>query len=142
MKTTIPKPSDIIRKWYLVDASGAVPGRIAPGIADLLRGKTKPLFSPHLDCGDYVVVINAAEMKFSGNKLDGKTYYRHSGYPGALKGTPLRKMMERNPEQVLEKIVSGMLPKNRLRKEFLSKLKIFADQEHPHVGQKPEPIVL
>lgn len=138
MKTYSPKKADINRKWYLVDAKGQTLGRLATKVAVKLRGKDKPLFAPHVDCGDFVVVINAAEVAVTGNKMDQKMYYRHSGYPGAIKKTPLKKMMQLKPESVIEKAIEGMIPGNRLRKDILKKLKVYAGSEHPHEAQKPE----
>ncbi len=138
MKTYSPKKADINRKWYLVDAKGQTLGRLATKVAVKLRGKDKPLFAPHVDCGDFVVVINAAEVAVTGNKMDQKMYYRHSGYPGAIKKTPLKKMIQLKPESVIEKAVEGMIPGNRLRKDILKKLKVYAGSEHPHEAQKPE----
>jgi len=138
MKTYSPKKADINRKWYLVDAKGQTLGRLATKVAVKLRGKDKPLFAPHVDCGDFVVVINAKDIAVTGNKMEAKMYYRHSGYPGALKKTPMKKVMETKPEMVVEKAVSGMIPHNRLKKEILEKLKVYAGEEHPHEAQKPE----
>lgn len=138
MKTYSPKKADINRKWYLVDAKGQTLGRLATKVAVKLRGKDKPLFAPHVDCGDFVVVINAKDVAVTGSKMDNKMYYRHSGYPGALKKTPMKKVMETKPEMVIEKAVSGMIPHNRLKKEILEKLKVYAGEEHPHEAQKPE----
>ncbi|MBI2453393.1 50S ribosomal protein L13 [Candidatus Peregrinibacteria bacterium] len=142
MKTSIPKQSEIEKKWYLVDAKDKVPGRIATKIADILRGKHKPIWSPHMDCGDHVVVINAAHIHLTGRKLEQKVYHRHSGYPGALKTIPVSRLLEEKPEQVLKKIISGMIPKNRLKKKIIDKLKIFPESEHNHIAQKPETLNL
>ncbi len=144
MKTFSPKLEDIDknRKWYLVDAKGKTLGRLATKIAVILRGKNKPTFSPHIDCGDHVVVINADKIKLSGQKWDQKKYYRHSGYPGALKETTAREMREKKPENILAEAVKGMVPRNRLRTHVLSKLKIYAGEEHKHTAQNPEPIEL
>lgn len=139
MPTYSPKNKDIQRNWHLIDVRKKVLGRAATQIATLLRGKHKPIFSPHLDCGDFVIVINAAKIKLTGNKLNDKLYYRHSGYPGALKTQSAAKLLKEKPEKVLEKAVSGMIPRNRLRKQVLSKLKIFPGDEHPHQAQNPEP---
>jgi large subunit ribosomal protein L13 len=138
MKTYSPKKADINRKWYLVDAKGQTLGRLATKVAVKLRGKDKPLFAPHVDCGDFVVVINAAEVAVTGNKMDQKMYYRHSGFPGGIKKTPLKKMIQLKPESVIEKAIEGMIPGNRLRKDILKKLKVYAGSEHPHEAQKPE----
>lgn len=138
MKTFIAKKEEVQRKWYLIDAKGKVLGRLATLIADKLRGKDKPVFSPHMDCGDFIVVINADKVKLTGNKLDDKKYYRHSGYPGALKTESAKGMLEKKPTMVLELAVRGMLPKNKLRDDFMKKLKLFAGEEHDHEAQKPE----
>ncbi len=138
MKTTIAKKADLKKRWYLIDAKDKVLGRLAPIIANKLRGKDKPIFAPHMDCGDFIVVINADKVKLTGQKLDKKMYYRHSGYPGALKEESARHLMERKPTKVLELAVSGMLPKNKLRKVFMKKLKLFAGEEHSHEAQSPE----
>lgn len=138
MKTTIAKKSDVNKNWYLIDAKDKILGRLAPTIANKLRGKDKPIFSPHMDCGDHVIVINADKVKLTGNKLDDKKYYTHSGYPGAIKEKPARQLLERKPTRLLELAVSGMLPKNKLRKIFMKKLKLYAGEEHPHTAQEPK----
>lgn len=137
MKTYTPKIGEIEKKWYIVDAKDKVLGQVATKIADKLRGKGKPIFAPHLDCGDFVVVINAEKVKLTGNKLEGKKYYTHSKYPGGLKEESAGKMLERHPEKVIELAVNGMLPKNKLRKAFMRKLKIFTGESHPHEAQQP-----
>ena len=142
MKTYTAKPGEIQREWYLVDADGLTLGRLATVIADTLRGKRKPQFTPHVDTGDFVVVVNAEKIAVTGNKLDQKIYYRHSGYPGGLKVRPLREQLERRPTEVLRKAVKGMLPKNRLAAKQLTKLKIYAGPEHPHGPQNPQPLPL
>lgn len=138
MKTYTPKAADIKRQWYIVDANGKVPGRIATTIANKLRGKDKPIFSPHMDCGDFVIVINADKIKLTGHKEDTKLYHRHSGFPGGYKNMSAGEMMEKNPTEILRKAVSGMLPKNKLRKPLMQKLKLFAGSEHPHEAQSPQ----
>ncbi len=138
MKTTIKKPSEIIKKWYIVDAKDQVLGRMSTKIADVLRGKNKAHFSPHMDCGDFVVVINADKIKLTGNKWSDKQYARHSGYPGGFKSESAENLIARKPTRLVELSVSGMLPKNKLRKVFMTKLKIYAGEEHPHVAQTPE----
>lgn len=138
MKTTVAKKDEINQKWYLIDAKDKVLGRLAPIIANKLRGKDKPIFSPHMDCGDFVVVINADKVKLTGEKLDKKMYYTHSGYPGAIKSESARHLKERKPTRILELAVSGMLPKNKLRKVFMKKLKLFAGEEHNLQAQSPE----
>ena len=137
MKTYSAKPGEITREWYLVDAEGKTLGRLATQIADRLRGKGKPQFTPHVDTGDFVVVVNAEKIAVTGNKLDDKMYYRHSGYPGGLRSRSLRDQLERQPTEVLRKAVKGMLPRNRLGRAQLTKLKIYAGPEHPHEAQAP-----
>lgn len=142
MKTFSAKAEDIEHKWYLVDAQGKTLGRLASEIAAILRGKHKPSFSPHIDCGDYVVVINAEKVWVTGLKLDQKTYYRHSGYPGGLKEMTLRDQLEKFPNRVIESAVKGMLPKNRLGRQVYKKLKVYAGSDHPHQSQQPEVLEL
>ncbi len=137
MKTYSIKPSDIERKWYVIDASEAPLGRVSTQIATLLTGKGKPQFSQHIDCGDYVVVINAANLQVTGNKMEKKIYYRHSHYPGGLKETPLKKQMEKDPTAAVIHAVRGMLPVNKLRDDRLARLKVYAGAEHKHDPQKP-----
>jgi large subunit ribosomal protein L13 len=140
MKTYNAKPGEIAREWYVVDAEGQTLGRLATQIADVLRGKRKAAYTPHVDTGDFVVVVNAEKIAVTGTKLDDKMYYRHSGYPGGLKARPLRVQLERRPAEVLRKAVKGMLPKNRLARQQLGKLKIYAGPEHPHEAQAPKPL--
>ena len=140
MKTYSAKPGDIAREWYLVDAEGKTLGRLATQIADTLRGKRKPQFTPHVDTGDFVIVVNAEKIRVTGNKLDQKRYYRHSGYPGGLRSRTLREQLERRPTEVLRVAVKGMLPKNRLARQQITKLKIYAGPEHPHEAQNPKPL--
>jgi large subunit ribosomal protein L13 len=140
MKTYNAKPGEIAREWYLVDAEGKTLGRLATRLADVLRGKGKPQYTPHVDTGDFVVVVNAEKIAVTGNKLDDKMYYRHSGYPGGLRERPLREQLARRPEEVLRKAVKGMLPRNRLARQQLTKLKIYAGPEHPHDAQAPKPL--
>ena len=137
MKTWNAKPGEIDRLWYVVDAEGKTLGRLATQIADTLRGKGKPEYTPHVDTGDFVVVVNAEKIAVTGNKLDDKMYHRHSGYPGGLKSRPLRDELERRPTEVLRKAVKGMLPRNRLARTQIGKLKIYAGPEHPHEAQAP-----
>jgi large subunit ribosomal protein L13 len=139
MKTYSAKPGEIQRDWYVVDAEGQTLGRLATQIADRLRGKGKPQFTPHVDTGDFVVVVNAEKIAVTGNKLDDKMYYRHSGYPGGLRSRPLREQLDRLPTEVLRKAVKGMLPRNRLGRQQLTKLKIYAGPDHPHGAQEPKP---
>jgi len=138
MKTWNAKPGEIEREWRLVDAEGQTLGRLATQIADTLRGKDKPQYTPHVDTGDFVVVVNAEKVAVTGNKLDDKRYYRHSGYPGGLRSRTLREQLERRPEEVIRKAVKGMLPRNRLARAQLRKLKIYAGPEHPHAAQAPK----
>jgi large subunit ribosomal protein L13 len=142
MKTYSAKPGEITREWYLVDAEGKTLGRLATQIADVLRGKRKAVYTPHVDTGDFVVVVNAEKVAVTGNKLDDKMYYRHSGYPGGLKSRPLREQLERQPTEVLRKAVKGMLPRNKLAARQLVKLKIYAGPDHPHEAQAPKPLEL
>jgi len=139
MKTYSAKPGEIERHWYLVDAEAKTLGRLATQIADVLRGKGKPAYTPHVDTGDFVIVVNARKVHVTGQKLDQKLYYKHSGYPGGLHSRTLREQLERRPEEVLRKAVRGMLPKNRLASAQLRKLKIYAGPDHPHAAQNPEP---
>jgi large subunit ribosomal protein L13 len=140
MKTYSAKPREIERRWYVVDAESKTLGRLATQIADLLRGKGKPAYTPHVDTGDFVIVVNAEKIHVTGQKLDQKLYYRHSGYPGGLHTRTLREQLERRPEEVLRRAVRGMLPKNRLASAQLRKLKIYAGPDHPHAAQNPEPM--
>lgn len=135
MRTYSTKESDIERKWLVMDASGKTLGRLASEIAGLLRGKHKPIYSPHLDVGDYVIVVNAAKIRVTGNKLTKKIYYRHSQYPGGLKSTSLERMLETHPTRVIEYAVKGMLPHNRLGAAMFKKLKVYPGAEHPHQAQ-------
>jgi large subunit ribosomal protein L13 len=141
-KTPVAKAEDISRDWYVVDASDMVLGRLAAQVASRLRGKHKPIFSPHLDAGDFIVVVNADKVKLTGRKLDQKVYWRHSGYPGGIKGITARRLLETKPERVLRAAVRGMLPKNRLGRKMLKKLKIYAGPEHPHQAQQPQTLTL
>jgi large subunit ribosomal protein L13 len=138
MKTYSTKASDIERKWHVIDASGKTLGRLASEVAQLLRGKHKPIYVPHLDTGDYVIVINADKVRVTGNKAKQKLYYRHSGYPGGLKSTSLAEMMESHPTRVIEHAVKGMLPKNPLGRAMFKKLKVYAGPNHPHQAQVKE----
>jgi large subunit ribosomal protein L13 len=140
MRTWNAKPDTIERRWYLVDAEGQTLGRLATRVADTLRGKRKPEYTPHVDTGDFVVVVNAAKVAVTGKKLEQKLYYRHSGYPGGLRARPLRDELERRPTEVIRKAVKGMLPRNRLARQQLTKLKVYPGPEHPHEAQKPEPL--
>ena len=141
-KTWNAKPGEVAREWYVVDAEGQTLGRLATRIADTLRGKDKPQYTPHTDTGDFVVVVNAEKVGVTGNKMEEKMYRRHSGYPGGLKERPLREQLQRRPTDVLRKAVKGMLPRNRLARQQLLKLKIYAGPEHPHEAQAPKPLDL
>ncbi|HVD25222.1 MAG TPA: 50S ribosomal protein L13 [Gaiellaceae bacterium] len=141
-KTWNAKPGEVERRWYLVDADGKTLGRLATRIADTLRGKDKPQYTPHVDTGDFVVVVNAEKIAVTGNKLDDKRYYRHSGYPGGIRSRTLREELERRPAEVIRKAVKGMLPRNKLARAQLTKLKVYAGPEHPHEAQSPEPLKL
>ena len=141
MKTFSPTPKDIIREWFLVDAKDKILGRLATQIAHRLRGKHKPEFAPHMDNGDFIVVVNCEKIKLTGNKLRQKKYYSHSGYIGRLKTVPLEKMLQKKPEHVLMHAVKGMLPRNSLGRSLLKKLKVYAGPEHPHRAQNPEPLI-
>ncbi len=138
MKTYIPKKSDIERAWWIVDAEGQPLGRLATRVARVLRGKHKAVFTPHMDTGDSVIVINAAKVGLTGNKADQKTYFRHSGYMGGEKHIPFRTMIRRHPERVIELAVRGMLPKNKLGRQLRDHLRVYAGSEHPHQGQNPQ----
>lgn len=140
MKTYSAKPTEVTRKWYIIDASKAPIGRVATQIATLLTGKGKPMFTKHIDTGDYVVVINAAQVQVTGNKMDTRMYYRHSGHPGGLKEISMRDKMEKDPLHALTHAVRGMLPVNKLRDGRLDRLKVYAGAEHNHEAQKPEVI--
>ena len=142
MKTYTAKKGEIAREWYLVDADGQTLGRLATRIADTLRGKGKPHYTPHVDTGDFVIVVNADKIQVTGNKLDQKRYYRHSGYPGGLRSRTLREQLDRRPTEVLRTAVKGMLPKNRLARQQINKLKIYAGPDHPHEAQSPKPLKL
>jgi large subunit ribosomal protein L13 len=142
MKTYVANSNDRERNWLLVDAEGQTLGRLATQIADALRGKRKPVYTPHVDVGDFVIVVNAEKIAVTGQKLQEKMYYRHSGYPGGLKSRTLNDMLERRPEEVIRLAVKGMLPKNRLARKQLTKLKVYAGPEHPHVAQQPRPFGL
>ncbi|NAZ84708.1 50S ribosomal protein L13 [Kineococcus indalonis] len=142
MRTFTPKPGDIDRRWLVIDAEDVVLGRLASQTATLLRGKHKPTFAPHVDGGDFVVIVNAAKVALTGSKRDQKIAYRHSGYPGGLKATSYVDLLEKSPEKAVEKAVRGMLPKNSLGRQMLSKLKVYAGPEHPHAAQQPQPFEL
>jgi large subunit ribosomal protein L13 len=140
MKTFNLKAENVEHRWYVVDAEGQTLGRLATRIADTLRGKGKPEYTPHVDSGDFVVVVNAEKIAVTGNKLDDKRYYRHSGYPGGLRSRTLREQLERRPTEVIRRAVKGMLPRNRLANRQITKLKVYAGPEHPHQAQNPEPL--
>ncbi|MGD2039825.1 MAG: 50S ribosomal protein L13 [Anaerolineae bacterium] len=142
MRTFTAKKEEIERNWYVVDAEGQTLGRLASRIAPILKGKHKPSYTPHLDCGDYIVVINADKVRVTGRKKDQKFYYRHSGYPGGLSSISLRDQLDKFPERVVESAVKGMLPKNRLGRQMFKKLKVYAGESHPHQAQQPKPLEL
>ena len=142
MKTEFAKKESVLRKWYVIDAQDQVLGRLAVEIARRLRGKHKAIYSPHVDTGDYVIVVNAGKVRLTGKKLDNKMYYRHTGYPGGLKSINARHLLRRKPQRVLEHAVKGMLPKNRLGRKMFKKLKVYAQPEHPHTAQQPEVLTL
>ncbi len=139
MRTFSPKDSDITRQWHVIDATDVVLGRLASHVAVLLRGKHKPIFAPHVDTGDFVIVINADKISLSGAKLEDKKAYRHSGYPGGLRAVSYKDLMDKHPERAVEKAVKGMIPKNSLGRKTLSKLKVYAGPTHPHQAQQPQP---
>ncbi|MCI9008410.1 MAG: 50S ribosomal protein L13 [Lachnospiraceae bacterium] len=138
MNSFMANPAKVERKWYVVDAAGYTLGRLASEVAKVLRGKNKPVFTPHVDTGDYVVIVNAEKIKVTGKKLDQKIYYHHSEYVGGMKETTLREMLDKKPEKVIEHAVKGMLPKGPLGRQMFTKLHVYAGPEHPHAAQKPE----
>ena len=139
MKTYSAKPGDVERKWFVIDAEGVVLGRLASIVAMRLRGKHKPMYTPHIDCGDHIVIINAGKVQLTGNKLADKIYYRHTGYPGGIRSTTAGKILDgKHPERVVEKAVQRMIPKGPLGRQVLRKLKVYAGAEHPHEAQQPE----
>ena len=140
MRTYVAKPSDRERNWYVVDANGLTLGRLSTQIADTLRGKRKPAYTPHIDTGDFVVVVNAEKIAVTGNKRADKLYHRHSGYPGGLRTRTFQEMIDRRPEEIIRLAVKGMMPRNRLARKQLTKLKVYAGPQHPHVAQKPQPL--
>lgn len=142
MRTYMAKPEEIERQWYVVDATGKTLGRLATKVADILRGKHKPIYTPHVDTGDYVIVINAEKIELTGKKWDQKKYYRHSGYPGGLKEITYDKLLKKNPEFIIEKAVRGMIPHNRLGRQIIKKLKVYAGPDHPHQAQQPKELEL
>jgi large subunit ribosomal protein L13 len=142
VRTFSPKAGDVQRQWHVVDASDVVLGRLASHVASLLRGKHKPIYAPHVDTGDFVIVVNAKNVAISGNKREQKRAYRHSGYPGGLRSVTYRDLLERHPERVVEKAVRGMLPKNALGRKMFGKLKVYPGPDHPHQAQRPEPYTI
>lgn len=142
MRTWTGKTAEIEREWYVVDAEGHTLGRLASRIAPILKGKHKPTYMPHLDCGDFVVIVNAEKVRVTGRKLDQKFYHRHSGYPGGLTSISLRDQLAKHPERVLQSAIKGMLPKNKLGRRMLKKLKVYAGPEHPHQAQRPKQLAL
>ena len=142
MNTYMAKAADVQRKWYVVDAEGMVLGRLASQVASILRGKNKPIFTPHVDTGDFVIILNADKVVLTGNKLDQKFYYKHSGFPGGLKETVYRKLMADKPEFAVKRAITGMLPKGPLGRQMAKKLKVYAGSEHDHAAQQPEKLEL
>lgn len=142
MRTFTAKTAEIKRQWYVVDAQGQTLGRLASKIAPILKGKHKPTYTPHLDCGDFVIVVNIDKVRVTGRKLDQKIYYRHSEYPGGLRGISLRDQLAQHPDRVLMAAVKGMLPKNRLGRQMIKKLKLYAGEAHPHQAQQPKSLSL
>jgi len=139
VKTYVPKLGEVEKKWHVIDAEDKILGRVAAEVATLLRGKHKPQFTPFLDCGDHVVVINAEKVRVTGNKAEDKMYYRHSGYPGGLKETNFSRLMEKHPERALTLAIKGMLPHNRLGRKLATNFRVYAGAEHPHIAQMPQP---
>lgn len=142
MRTFTPRPSDIERQWFVVDADGLVLGRLASEVARILRGKHKPVFAPHVDTGDHVIVVNADKVAVTAGKAERKVLYRHSGYPGGLKEQTLGDLLEKRPEEAVRRAIKGMLPKNSLGRQMLRKLKVYAGPDHPHSAQQPQPLAL
>lgn len=142
MRTYSPKPGDITRQWHVIDAADAVLGRVATQAATLLRGKHKPIYAPHTDTGDYVIIVNAGKVALTGNKRRDKVVYRHSGYPGGLKQTGYEQLLATRPERAVERAVKGMLPHNRLGRKMIKKLKVYAGPDHPHAAQRPVPFTI
>ena len=138
MKTLFAKKHEIVHKWYVVDAKDAVLGRLATKIATYIRGKNKPIFTPNVDTGDFIIVVNAEKVKLTGNKLTDKVYYHHTGYVGGIKGKTAKELLDKKPEKIIEKAVWGMLPKNRLGRAMIKKLKVYSGPDHPHQAQTPE----
>ncbi len=138
MKTIFAKNTDVVKKWHVIDADGIVVGRLASRVAVILRGKNKPIYTPHADTGDFVIIVNADKVRFTGNKLEKKEYYHHSGYPGGIKKKTAKEIMKSSPERIILSAVRGMLPKNKLGRQQLRKLKIYSGAEHPHKAQNPE----
>ena len=138
MKTTMAKANEVDRRWYVIDAEGKVLGRLATEVANILRGKNKPIYTPHVDTGDYVIVINAEKVKLTGSKWDDKIHAYHTGYPGGRREVAYKEIREKHPERVIEYAVKGMLPKSRLGRSMFTKLKVYAGSEHPHAAQQPE----
>ena len=142
MKTKFAKNTDVVRKWHVVNADGEVLGRLASRVAAVLKGKDKPIYTPHVDTGDFVVIINADKIRLTGNKIDKKEYYRHTGYPGGLRVKKAKDLLQNAPEEVINSAIRGMMPKNRLGRVQFKKLKVYRGAEHPHKAQSPEPLNL
>ncbi len=142
MSTFSAKPTDIKHDWYVVDAEDVVLGRLASQVAQILRGKHKPIYTPHMDTGDFVVIINAGKVRLTGTKAEAKSYFRHTGFPGGQRHTSYKELLEKKPEEVVQKAVKGMVPHNRLGRQIMKKLKVYAGTEHPHEAQQPKPLVI
>jgi len=142
LSTFSAKPTDIKHDWYVVDAEGLVLGRLASQVAQILRGKHKPIYTPHMDTGDFVVVINAEKVRLTGNKAESKSYFRHTGYPGGTRTTSYKQMMDKYPERIIQKAVKGMVPHNRLGRQIMKKLKVYAGPNHEHEAQQPKPLII
>jgi len=142
LSTFSAKPTDIKHDWYIVDAEDVVLGRLASQVAQILRGKHKPIYTPHMDTGDFVVIINAEKVRLTGTKAGKKSYFRHTGYPGGQRHTSYKELMEKKPDQVVFRAVKGMVPHNRLGRQIIKKLKVYAGSEHPHEAQQPKPLVI
>ncbi len=142
MKTLFAKKGEVEKKWYVVDADGMVVGRLASRVAAILRGKHKPTYTPHVDTGDYVIIVNAEKVRFTGKKLEQKVYYHHTGYPGGLRKFTAKEIMMKHPERIIISAIKGMMPKNRLGRQQIKKLKVYCGPDHPHAAQKPEPLNL
>lgn len=142
MSTFSAKPTDIKHDWYVVDAKDVILGRLASQVAQILRGKHKPIYTPHMDTGDFVVIINAEKVRLTGSKAENKSYFRHTGFPGGTRTTSYKEMMDKYPERIIQKAVKGMVPHNRLGRQIMKKLKVYAGPEHEHTAQQPKPLII